>query len=123
MFLCLKIGSLKWLYKTGNPVISSPKIGLDGTVYVGSVDNYLYAITSTGKGFLFRSYIKFIFPFFLGSLIWFFQTSDWISSSPALGQDGSIYVGSYDCYLYSISSTGSVPPSISLRMYNIWFLR
>ncbi|WP_190616078.1 PQQ-binding-like beta-propeller repeat protein [Tepiditoga spiralis] len=29
---------------------SSPAIGQDGTIYVGSVDNNLYAITSKCKG-------------------------------------------------------------------------
>jgi outer membrane protein assembly factor BamB len=42
-------GSLKWKYQTGDRVDSSPKVGSDGTIYVGSVDFYLYAITSTGN--------------------------------------------------------------------------
>jgi hypothetical protein len=37
-------GKLKWKYKTGNVVYSSPAIASDGTIYVGSFDNYLYAI-------------------------------------------------------------------------------
>jgi ribosomal protein L37AE/L43A len=36
-------GQLKWSYTTGNPVDSSPAIGADGTVYIGSVDGNLYA--------------------------------------------------------------------------------
>jgi outer membrane protein assembly factor BamB len=37
-------GALKWKYLTGSPVESSPAIASDGTIYVGSDDNYLYAI-------------------------------------------------------------------------------
>ena len=33
---------------TGGAIESSPAIGSDGTIYVGSDDYYLYAITSTG---------------------------------------------------------------------------
>ena len=37
-------GVLKWSFTTGDYVISSPAIGADGTVYVGSYDGRLYAI-------------------------------------------------------------------------------
>ncbi len=37
-------GVLKWSFQTGNQVHSSPAIGADGTVYVGSYDGKLYAI-------------------------------------------------------------------------------
>ncbi len=33
-------GALKWKYSTaGNLIYSSPAIGADGTVYIGSLDN------------------------------------------------------------------------------------
>ena len=37
-------------YKTGNYVRSSPAIGSDGTVYVGSDNNKFYAIKTDSKG-------------------------------------------------------------------------
>lgn len=37
-----------WRFATGGPVESSPVIGADGTVYVGSADRKVYAITPTG---------------------------------------------------------------------------
>ena len=40
--------TLKWRYSTGGYVTSSPAIGADGTIYVGSYDNYLYAIQGLG---------------------------------------------------------------------------
>jgi hypothetical protein len=39
-----------WEFETGSYVYSSPAIGSDGTVYVGSNDNKLYAIKSDSKG-------------------------------------------------------------------------
>jgi outer membrane protein assembly factor BamB len=38
------IGAFKWSYTTGGEIHSSPAIGSDGMVYVGSIDNNLYAI-------------------------------------------------------------------------------
>ena len=37
-------GSLVWKFATGGAIDSSPAIGADGTVYVGSSDGKLYAI-------------------------------------------------------------------------------
>ncbi len=77
-------GTLKWKFQTGNDVFSSPAIGSDGTIYVGSNDNYLYAINPDGT-------LKFRQP--MGGAV---------RSSPAIGSDGTIYVGSDDNYLYAI---------------------
>jgi len=71
-------------------VFSSPAIGADGTIYVGSKDNNLYAINSDG------------------SLKWSFTTGDMVRSSPTIGADGTIYVGSDDNNLYAINPDGSL---------------
>jgi len=68
-------------------VISSPAIGSDGTVYVGSDDNKLYAIN--GK---------------TGDKLWEFETGGDVESSPAIGSDGTVYVGSSDKKLYAIKT-------------------
>jgi outer membrane protein assembly factor BamB len=71
-------------------VWSSPDIGSDGTVYVGSWDKKLYAIN--GKS---------------GVKLWEFETGDGeygVSSSPAIGSDGTVYVGSNDKKLYAIKT-------------------
>ncbi|KLO24244.1 hypothetical protein X275_00740 [Marinitoga sp. 1197] len=74
---------LKWKYKTGGDVFSSPAIGSDRTIYIGSWDNYVYAIN--GDGTLKLKY-----------------KTEWdVSSSPVIGSDGTIYVGSRDYYLYA----------------------
>jgi len=44
------IGTPIWEFQTGGPMGSSPAIGSDGTVYVGSSDNKLYAIKTDSKG-------------------------------------------------------------------------
>jgi large repetitive protein len=79
-----------WKYHIGSIVRSSPAIGADGTVYVGSFDNYIYAIKPDG------------------TLKWRYQTNDFVSSSPAIGTDGTVYIGSYDKYLYAIRSDGTL---------------
>ena len=45
-----KTGVKLWEFETGGVVWSSPAIGSDGTVYVGSVDKKLYAIKTDSKG-------------------------------------------------------------------------
>ena len=66
-----------WEFVTGGRVFSSPAIGSDGTIYVGSDDNKLYAIN--GKS---------------GVKLWEFETGGVVTSSPAIGSDGTVYVGS-----------------------------
>jgi outer membrane protein assembly factor BamB len=85
----IEISRLKWRYQTGS-VQSSPAIGSDGTIYVGSDDNNLYALNPDG------------------SLKWFYTTAYAISSSPAIGSDGSIFFGSNDEYLYALHPDGSL---------------
>ena len=46
----VKVGTPIWEFQTGGSVFSSPAIGFDGTVYVGSLDNKLYAIKTGSKG-------------------------------------------------------------------------
>jgi eukaryotic-like serine/threonine-protein kinase len=44
-----QFNGVKWAFKTGGPVISSPAIA-NGVIYFGSMDGYLYAVDqSTGK--------------------------------------------------------------------------
>jgi outer membrane protein assembly factor BamB len=89
-------GGLKWKYQTGG-VLSSPAIGADGTIYVGSYDNYLYAISPPISGTA-------------GILKWKFETEYHIDCSPAVGKDGTIYVGSNDNFLYALDPN---PPGIT----------
>ena len=45
-----KPGTVLWEFEAGDWVLSSPAIGPDGTVYVGSDDNKLYALKTDSKG-------------------------------------------------------------------------
>ena len=76
-----------WEFETGSTVTSDPAIGSDGTVYVGSQDNKLYAIN--GKS---------------GVKLWEFETGNDVDSSAAIGSDGTVYVGSVDKKVYAIKT-------------------
>ncbi len=52
-------GSLKWRYETDDWITSSPAIGSDGTIYVGSGDSYLYAIQGESEGLADTPWPKF----------------------------------------------------------------
>jgi hypothetical protein len=86
--------------------MSSPAVGLDGTIYVGSNDNYLYAVNPGD-----------------GSIKWRMNLGANVQSSPTVGADGTVYVGSDANKVFAISqfaeprnirdlhitSTGSIP--------------
>ncbi len=87
---------MRWSFETDSDVLSSPAVGEDGTIYVGSNDGYLYAINPNG-------------------------TEEWsvhldggdVESSPAIGEDGTIYVGlSYhlhdECLIAVDAETGDI---------------
>ena len=84
-----KSGVKLWEFETGGRVHSSPAIGSDGTVYVGSgwPDKKLYAINGQS-----------------GVKLWEFETGGYVDSSPAIGSDGTVYVGSGDEKLYAIKT-------------------
>ncbi len=43
-----------------------------------------------------------------GAVTWTFETGDGIESSPTIAEDGTIYVGSHDGYLYALNSGGTL---------------
>jgi len=81
---------VKWKISIGSCICSSPAIGKDGTIYVGSNDTYLYAISPNG------------------TIKWKFKTNGWVDSSPAVTDDGVIYVGSEDNHLYAVNPNGTL---------------
>ena len=99
-------GTEKWSFPTGLYIGSSPAIGSDGTIYVGSTDGYLYAINPDGtQKWSFKTGNGIASPTIFDSSG--FQTGNWIGSSPTIGSDGTIYVGSGDNSLYAINPNGS----------------
>ncbi|WP_018248367.1 outer membrane protein assembly factor BamB family protein [Orenia marismortui] len=91
VFISTEIEENKWIFNTDDDIKSSPAIGEDGTVYVGSNDGNLYAINPDGTE-------KWKFTSELSDEI--------ITSSPAIGEDGTIYIGS-QLDLYAINSDGT----------------
>lgn len=87
-------GEKKWVFPaegTVGSITSSPAIGPDGTIYVGSDDGKVYAVQPNG------------------TKKWEFETGGAVSSSPAVGYFGGvlrIYVGSEDKKVYAIDSDG-----------------
>ena len=121
---------LRWSYKTGGDIHSSPAIAPGGTIYFGSADGKFRALRRDGS-------LKWAYPvgaailsspaiakdgtvYFgtansslvalnpSGSLKWRFQATGDIHSSPAIGSDGAVYVGCEDTYLYAINPNGSL---------------
>ncbi len=78
-------GELKWSFQTGGTVYSSPTV-VGGIVYVGSSDNYLYAIDAA-----------------TGIEKWKFKAGSWIESSPAV-VNGIVYFGSNDQKVYALDA-------------------
>ncbi len=88
-------GTVEWRFGTNSYVYSSPAIGEDGTIYVGSQDTNLYAVNPNG------------------TKKWNFTTNGHVYSSPSVGSDGMVYVGSKDHRLYAIYPNGSQKWNIS----------
>ncbi len=86
-----------WSYTTGGIVYNSPVVGADGTIYVGSGDNKVYALNRDG------------------TLKWSYATGSSITSrgAPTIGSDGTIYIGSTDGKLYALNPNGTLKWSYS----------
>jgi len=81
--------STKWKFTTGGVVFSSPVIGADGTIYIGSMDKNLYALYPNG------------------TKKWSFNTGDYVNYIPVIDSDGIIYLAS-DFNLYALYNNGTV---------------
>jgi len=77
--------ALRWAFATGDHIRSSPAV-VDGTVYFGSSDKFLYAVDAA-----------------TGGERWRFMTRGAVVSSPAVAA-GIVYAGSQDGYLYAIDA-------------------
>ena len=100
-----KTGTQKWKFKTGGFVLSSPVIA-NNNVYFGSF--YVQAI---GEGDPSGPYDGHVFALdaATGTLKWSYLTDGAVGASPALGPDGTIYIGSYDGKVYAFDGiTGKV---------------
>jgi outer membrane protein assembly factor BamB len=78
-------GTLKWTFITGGAIHSSPAV-IDGTLYIGSRDSYIYALDAE-----------------TGERLWAFKTGSWVESSPVV-VNGVVYCGSNDGNLYALNA-------------------
>jgi outer membrane protein assembly factor BamB len=85
IYAALPNGTVLWRFKTRKKAFSSPAVGNDGTVFVGSQDRHLYAITPDGK------------------LRWRVNLESDVDSSPAVGDDGTVFVGTDRSEVISIA--------------------
>jgi outer membrane protein assembly factor BamB len=85
-------GDRPWSFRTARGIFSTPVIGDDGTVYVGSADGYFYALGTDGRP------------------LWRFRTGGIIDAAAALGERRKarggfpITIGSGDETLYQLRS-------------------
>lgn len=75
-----------WEVKTGKGIFSSPVVGGDGTVYIGSADRSFYAIKKDG------------------SIKWTVQTGEVVDSAALLDDKGRVYFGSGDGKLRALDA-------------------
>ncbi len=125
------IGDIKWQVGTNGVIYSSPVLGKDGVIYIGSWDHNLYAIRDEGtKGdviwtfgtgnavfsspvldkqkevIYFGSLDKLVYAIDLeGEGKWQTDLGDWVFSSAAIGSDGTIYIGCNNKKLYALNHT------------------
>lgn len=108
----------------------SPALAPDGTIYLGTFDGWMLAVTPDGKGkwkfkagreiksspavaadgtiyFGSRDW-KFYALTPNGKLKWTFATGAWVDSSPAIAADGTVYFGSWDNNFYALNPDGSL---------------
>jgi outer membrane protein assembly factor BamB len=119
----------QWLITLGI-TDSSPAVGSDGTIYLGTFNQKLWAVDSNGVSrwqFKTGSEIKsspaiggdgtiyfgcrdrkFYAVSPKGKKKWEFATGAWVDSSPALGRDGTIYFGSWDKHFYALNPDGTL---------------
>ena len=86
----LRLWRVRLAVGDGIYLASSPAIAPDGTIYVGSPDSGLYAVTPNG------------------SINWRYMTGGEVQSSPAVAADGTVYVGSNDACLYAVAPDGTL---------------
>lgn len=79
-------GGELWTFPTGKGIFSTPVVGADGTIYVGSADRYFYALEPDG------------------TVAWQRLTGEIIDSSALLDDQGRIYFGSGDGQLYALDA-------------------
>ncbi|HWD40722.1 MAG TPA: PQQ-binding-like beta-propeller repeat protein [Fimbriimonas sp.] len=75
-----------WTFATAGQIVTEAVTGPDGTIYFGSDDHYLYAVSSSG------------------ALLWKDYTGGSVTGTPAVGANGLVYFGSADRKVYAVNA-------------------
>jgi outer membrane protein assembly factor BamB len=81
-------GTQKWVFAHIGVDVTSPAVGADGTIYIGSHNRHLYALNPDGKE------------------KWEFSTRGIVDTSPAIGANGTVYIGDEEGRIYAINPNG-----------------
>jgi len=90
-----RAASVLWSFTTPDPILASPAIAKDGTVYFGSYDRKIYALTPAGSV---KWAINLPPPIYI-----YFATYTGVYGTPAIGADGTIYVPSENGKLLALN--------------------
>lgn len=90
---------LLWSYRTGGAVESSPTIGADGTIYIGSHDGFLYALNRDGT-------LKWKKEIAKPNYDERWKVAKAIMAAPAIAKDGTIYINGASSYLHAVNPDG-----------------
>ena len=123
-------GTLVWSYTAVENIESSPILGINGEVHIGSADNVFYAMSSSGAlGWSYTGAENFdssaavasdgrafvgnddnnVYAFIsTGALSWSYASAGFINSCPSIDESGILYIGSGDSILYALTSSGSL---------------
>ena len=75
---------MKWVLPTGGRIAASPVLDAAGTIYVGSQDDHLYAVSPKGR------------------VLWSLELPGDIDSSVAISDGGVLVVGCDDGHLRAL---------------------
>jgi outer membrane protein assembly factor BamB len=98
-------GAIAWSFQTNGPIVSSPAVATGGAqpvIVVGSNDGKVYFVLDDGSEPREMAVFETIGKKADG-------TAYAVRSSPAIGADGTVYVGADDGRLYAIGTKGSTP--------------
>ena len=126
-------GVEKWRYNCWEYVQGGPIIDKNGVIYFGSFEDYLYAFYSNGtlkwktqigtmdstpsideNGIIYVGTIWWMDRLYAvysnnGTIKWsYYNTGDDIDSSPAIGNDGTIYFGDWGGWIHALNPNGTL---------------
>lgn len=116
LFVLSPDGTVKWTAQTGASLKAAPALASDGTIYLSSMDGKLYAVSPPGDGGK------------EGAVRWNFDFAEHLGqtplvtaavpppganavgsgASPAVGPDGTIYVGANNSNFYAVNPDGKL---------------